>query len=361
MIEQIPPTELRPNPLNEQIYSSESDEQFGPFRETVKKHGILQNLVATPDRKLIAGHRRLRAAIELGFQSVPVKFQEFESEDAEIVALVDANHQRTKTYSERMKEADVLEPAMAAIGRQRMSEGGRRGGQSRNGQGSGQLANPSNGHSTRATVAQRIGLSEGQYRRERKLWSAHQADEPLISPEVVAKLDQGSISVHGAMKKLNAAKASKARSNGEVDDLADMICPFDCDDEADADGGSPPGQAFVNIVHYFSDEGDLVLDPMAGNGIVHRVCELMGRQSACFDLTPRKPYIDSHDITDGLPPLEASPSLIILDPPYSNQRIYSDHPNDLSHIESSDDFLSALEQIIQQSFAALQTDGRLHL
>ena len=72
-------------------------EQLESLRETIKTHGVLQPLVVRPrgDRyELIAGERRLRAAIDAGLAEVPVRVVDFDDQQVMEAALVE-NIQRT--------------------------------------------------------------------------------------------------------------------------------------------------------------------------------------------------------------------------------------------------------------------------
>ncbi len=54
-----------------------------------------------------SGHRRFLAAIELGIESVPVEVKEFDSEAAELRALLTENAYRTKTVEQKIREAQA--------------------------------------------------------------------------------------------------------------------------------------------------------------------------------------------------------------------------------------------------------------
>jgi len=72
-------------------------EQLEKLKDTIKAHGVLQPLVVRPrgDRyELIAGERRLRAAIEAGLGEVPVHVVDFDDRQVMEAALVE-NIQRT--------------------------------------------------------------------------------------------------------------------------------------------------------------------------------------------------------------------------------------------------------------------------
>ena len=57
----------------------------------------------------------------------------------------------------------------------------------------------------------------------------------------------------------------------------------------------------MNTLYYYSKQGGLVVDLMAGGGTVSDACLLMGRRCYCFDVNPienRKDIIQ-HNYLDG--------------------------------------------------------------
>jgi len=97
-----------------------------------------------------------------------------------------------------------------------------------------------------------------------------------------------------------------------------------CDDRYGISGypGQIPGQIVENVLYYYTEPGDIVLDPMAGGGTVIDVCKAMGRRYLAYDLHPIRDDIQQHDITTGSPNLPATASanggvkLAFIDPPY---------------------------------------------
>lgn len=109
-------------------------EQLEKLKETIKAHGVLQPLVVRPrgDRyELIAGERRLRAAIEAGLGEVPVHVVDFDDRQVMEAALVE-NIQRTdlnpiekaqgfKDYLDRFKLTHDQLAARLGMGRPTVS------------------------------------------------------------------------------------------------------------------------------------------------------------------------------------------------------------------------------------------------
>ncbi len=51
--------------------------------------------------------------------------------------------------------------------------------------------------------------------------------------------------------------------------------------------GRIPAQMIAHILYYFSEQGDLVLDPMAGGGVVADTCLALNRRCRSFDMDDR--------------------------------------------------------------------------
>ena len=98
----------------------------------------------------------------------------------------------------------------------------------------------------------------------------------------------------------------------------------DCDKRFGDDWpGRIPAQMIAHIIYYFSDQNDLVFDPMAGGGVVDDTCLAFNRKCWSFDMDDRpdtRPEIEPFfwDITDLKWPVKGKtkPDLIIFDPPY---------------------------------------------
>jgi len=78
--------------------------------------------------------------------------------------------------------------------------------------------------------------------------------------------------------------------------------------------GSIPAGIIFNTLYFYTDQGDLVVDPMAGGGVVGDVCEAINRECWMFDIKPCRDDIIPHDLTNKFPAKNAD--LVFLDPPY---------------------------------------------
>ena len=115
--------------------------------------------------------------------------------------------------------------------------------------------------------------------------------------------------------------------------------------------GAMCGQIIEHLLWYYTEPGDLVIDPMAGTGVTYDACKRMQREPRCFDKTPTRPEIDKRDVYDGLP--EKIAQLVFLDPPY-----FDIMENEFQSYEAWKDFL---EVCVSHAQYALKPGGYLAL
>ena len=56
-----------------------------------------------------------------------------------------------------------------------------------------------------------------------------------------------------------------------------------------------------NTLYFFTKQHDLVVDQMAGGGVVGDVCKIMKRECRMYDIHPVRDDIIRHDITKAIP------------------------------------------------------------
>ena len=99
----------------------------------------------------------------------------------------------------------------------------------------------------------------------------------------------------------------------------------ECDERIGDDWpGRIPAQLIAHTLFYFTKPGNLVLDPMAGGGVVPDVCLLFERKCQSFDLALRdnRPEIQRYywDPQNWTWPVTKKPDLIFFDPPYFSKK-----------------------------------------
>jgi len=372
-IDQLDPSTLLPHPLNKQLYDCTPTSDLV---SSIREHGIVEPLVVTPARILISGHRRREAALLLNIRLVPVITRVVSDDLGSIIAF---NTHRKKTWTEVYREACALMPRASKAAEARKLEGARRGAAIRHGGNTG-----SSTHRKRAIddVAERLNVSRETLRKLFRIFEAlANKDAPN---EIGERLDAHEYTVHQAhrlvcrSKRLSAAKQQIESATREgTFDWSERILWTDVWEfyknrdngfhEAHLDAGivldqaygSPPADLFINLIHHFSARCDLVIDPFAGRGQVHRVAEAMGRRAWSSDLNPKAAFIQKLDALQGPPATLERSSLIIIDPPYGRDYRYSNDARDLSQLEMGEGWTSAVASVVRLWSQALSATGRL--
>lgn len=130
-----------------------------------------------------------------------------------------------------------------------------------------------------------------------------------------------------------------------------------------------------NLIINYSDEGELVLDPMMGSGTTLIETRLLNRNAIGYDINKNavdittqrldfavdnksKQSVSVGDVRSMSALKDSSIDLIITHPPYANIVTYSDrkNPDDLSSIAGIPAFLDELEIGIKELFRVLKPD-----
>jgi len=129
-----------------------------------------------------------------------------------------------------------------------------------------------------------------------------------------------------------------------------------CDERFGLDyPGRIPGQIVLNVLHYYTKEGDFIVDPMAGGGVTMDACKEMNRRCIAFDKIPFREDIIQHDSTTEWPITEEA-DLVFIDPPYYSQM--KDDYHGMAEL-SYDDYLADMQKIFTQAHIHLKTGGYL--
>ena len=125
----------------------------------------------------------------------------------------------------------------------------------------------------------------------------------------------------------------------------------DCDRRFGDDWpGRIPAQLIAHILYYFSKQGDLVIDPMAGGGVTADTCLAFNRRCWSFDMVDRtdeRPEIEHHfwDINNLKWPVngKTKPDLIIFDPPYFSKKAKEYEEESISNL-TREEYMDFLER-----------------
>ncbi len=198
---------LKPHRWNSDVFGDEPLDQA--FVANIKESGVLCPLTIKGDGTIISGHRRWRAAMAAGLVEVPIKVEEYVTEEQERKAFVDYNRQREKSFSQKMREAAFIEETerIAANGRQgtrtdlilpetRITSAK-------------YFAEVTKPERTSDKVAEQIGIGSGrQYEKAKKVWKAAKTGN-ADAVKLVEDIDQNKITIHEAYKKVEKIKRSE--------------------------------------------------------------------------------------------------------------------------------------------------------
>jgi DNA modification methylase len=112
-----------------------------------------------------------------------------------------------------------------------------------------------------------------------------------------------------------------------------------------------PGRTFAqlifNTLYFFTEKGDLVVDPMAGGGVVGDVCKVMGRRCHMYDVNPVRKDIAKYDLVKQqglfLPKEAENADLIFWDPPYYKKKKEEYGPQSISSLPRKE-YLEVFEE-----------------
>jgi phage N-6-adenine-methyltransferase len=192
------PVELKPHPLNTDIYGEESPDQ--DLVSSIRNKGILEPLVIRADGTILSGHRRWMATKELALSKVPCRVIYFSDPLDEEEALIEFNRQREKTFTQKMRESDYL----MKIERERAKERQIRKPESV----VPTLAQQNIGEKARNIVAKKVGMSHGTFDKARTIWEkAKDGDEQ--AKNLLTEIDSGEKAIHTAFKEIKGEEGLK--------------------------------------------------------------------------------------------------------------------------------------------------------
>jgi len=102
---QMNPKVLTPHHWNSAVYGK--DEDVKELISLINNSKWVKPLVVTPIGVIISGHRRWKAVLALGWESVSVEVREFADETSELEALLLENASRLKTIEQKVREGEA--------------------------------------------------------------------------------------------------------------------------------------------------------------------------------------------------------------------------------------------------------------
>jgi len=192
--------------------------------KSIDRDGILVPLVINEDGIIISGCRRWKAALQLGLTSVPVEVRSFKNEVEEKQAILDYNQYREKSFSQKMRETELLKEIVGRRAKRRMLTGRR---------------DPTlifgegyrHNRETAAIVGARIRMGKDTLRKAEQIWSKAKEGD-WKAADFIGALDKGATSVHAAYttltkyaNSLDKPKLSRWQRLEPVDSGEVWTCP----------------------------------------------------------------------------------------------------------------------------------------
>jgi len=187
--------------------------------------------------------------------------------------------------------------------------------------------------------------------------------------EIAEKLKLDRVTVHRRIvQNLSSEKMNNPPLSQQIYNLWEFHTLSPAQEQYKGFPGIMPAQVAENLLWYFTEPFDLIVDPMAGSGTVLDVCLSMRRRCLAYDLLPTRPgEIRKHNIVkDGLPKLPlfrksgkvVKPKLLFLDPPYWKQKEgeYSRDETNLANMPL-DLFYETVAKIIDEGYEYVSLDG----
>jgi ParB family chromosome partitioning protein len=95
---QVEISKLKPHPKNFEVYGQE---EVSDLIKSLTDHGMKNPIIVNKEFTIISGHRRYKAALELGWEEVPYIVREFNSSLDELETLVLDNAYRAEKTLEQ--------------------------------------------------------------------------------------------------------------------------------------------------------------------------------------------------------------------------------------------------------------------
>lgn len=118
--------------------------------------------------------------------------------------------------------------------------------------------------------------------------------------------------------------------------------------------GNIAGQIVMNLLYYYTEQSDLVLDPMAGGGSTVDACLVMNRECIAYDLKPKRDDIIQNNSVNEIPTFITSKKLadfVFIDPPYYTM------VSAIQNYEDIEDFYSQMRQLFKNTSEKLRKEG----
>ena len=312
-------------------------DEYEGLKNDIERRGV-QVPICVHKEVVLCGQHRLRVARELGFETLDgISLPEMSAAE-QIVHLVNDNlHRRQLSISQKAaiitqpRVAKALVQVLRAEGQARQLEAGARGVEGGRGRRKGTLeAGVPQGFARAPQTRDRLGAAAGCSGKmiDHALFAWKHAPARMKAIQAGSSEETVAQVANEIRRSEKATEAEKAIKLGVAEfESTFKLKLFDVWNFAALDPGfgqtwpgNIPASLVANAIYYFTEAGDLVVDPMAGGGVTLDVCRALGRRCISADLNPSRPEIIRHRIEAG--PVKGTrgrAAFAFLDPPYWSQ------------------------------------------
>jgi len=125
--------------------------------------------------------------------------------------------------------------------------------------------------------------------------------------------------------------------------------------------GATPSYIIWNCLMRYTNENDLVVDPMCGSGTTLDVCRDTQRRALGYDINPIRKDIFRSDAKK-LPLEDAKADFVFVDPPYGDNVNYSDERDCIGKLPAyEEEYFKAMEKVISEINRILKPDRYMAL
>ena len=118
--------------------------------------------------------------------------------------------------------------------------------------------------------------------------------------------------------------------------------------------GATPSWVILNLLQRYTEEGDVVVDPMCGSGTTLDVCADTGRKGLGFDLQPHHKKVAEADARE-LPIEDDCADFVFVDPPYGSNLKYSGSENCIGELSATtDEYFAAMGEVFEEMWRVLK-------
>lgn len=107
-MQQININELKSHPRNNEFFDDITGDSWEAFLESIKSSGIIEPIVVTKNMVIVSGHQRVRAAKELGIETILADIHEYDDEEDVFLNMLLSNLNRVKEIPSLIRRCEII-------------------------------------------------------------------------------------------------------------------------------------------------------------------------------------------------------------------------------------------------------------